>query len=251
MMAPAELELYSLLNVIRSGPTSEGTHMFEQAIEMEKKEGSWFAPVLIILVLVGLFVGGFCVVIFQSKLTLKPSEAAAAVDTKLKSSAPVTVSFHTGLVSYAAADKPSDPQYKLFENAGILKITKGKGYAAQVDLTPEGKQLLASLADVQMVQDTGNTTEYILPLATRKLVSVNKVLKLTPDRFQVEYTWAWQTTKAGDMFDIPGKLVQELPPYERSVLIDQHGASYFHGEPAQDSLLLMKSDKGWAPVFAN
>ena len=36
--------------------------MFEQEIEMEKKEGSAFGPVLIILVLVGLFVGslGVC-----------------------------------------------------------------------------------------------------------------------------------------------------------------------------------------------
>jgi hypothetical protein len=225
--------------------------MFEQAIEMEKKEGSWFAPLLIILVLVGVFVGGFFVVIFQGKQTLKPEEAASAIDARLKTSAPVTVTFHTGVVSYTAADKPSDPQYKLFENAGILTIAKAKGYAAQVDLTPAGKQFLASLANVQVQPDADNTTTYTLPLASRKLVSVNKVLKLTSDRFQVEYTWAWQTTKAGDMFDIPGRLVQELPSYERSVLIDQHGASYFHGEPSQATLLLMKRDKGWVPVFAD
>jgi len=225
--------------------------MFEQAIELEKKEGSWFAPVLIILMLVGLFIGGFGIVIFQSKRTLKPEEATAAVEAKLKSSAPVSVSFHTGVVSYGAADKPSDPQYKLFEKAGILKIAKAKGYAAQVDLTPKGKQFLASLANVQTLPDQDHTTLYILPLASRKLVSVNKVSKLSPQRFQVEYTWAWQTTKAGDMFDIPGKLVQELPTYERSVLIDQHGASYYHGEPAHATLLLMKDDKGWVPVFAN
>ena len=225
--------------------------MFEQAVEMEKKEGSWLAPFLIILVLIGLFVGGFGIVIYQSRQTLKLGDAAAAVDTYLKESAPVSVSFHTGIVSYAAADKPSDPQYKLFEKAGILKIAKTTGYAAQVDLTPAGKQFLAELANVQTQPESDHTILYTLPLASRKLVSVNKVSKLTPDRFEVDYTWAWQTTQAGELFDIPGKLVQELPTYDRSVLIDQHGASYFHGEPSQSTLLLMKSDKGWVPVFAD
>jgi hypothetical protein len=225
--------------------------MFEQEIEMEKKEGSWFAPFLIILVLLGLFVGGFVVVIFQSKRTLKPEEATAAVSNRLKSSAPVSVTFHTGLVSYAAADKPSDPQYKLFEEAGILKIAKAKGYAAQVDLTPAGKQFLASLTDAQTAPDKDGTTAYTLPLASRKLVSVDKVIKLSPDRFEVEYTWAWQTTKAGDMFDVPGKLVQELPAYDRSRLIDQFGANYYHGAPTHATLLLKKNDNGWVPVFAD
>src|ERR1700681_2499885 len=100
--------------------------MFEQEIEMEKKEGSSFGPVLIIFLLVGLFVGGIGVVIFQSNQTLKPEEASAPIAAKLKPSEPVNVTFHTGNVSYAAADKPTDPQYKLFEKAGILKIGKGK-----------------------------------------------------------------------------------------------------------------------------
>ncbi len=226
--------------------------MFEQSIEMEKKEGSWFAPVLTILVLVGLFVGGFGVVIFQSKRTLKPEEATTAVDTLLKSSAPVSVSFHTGVVSYTAADNPSGPQYKLFEKAGILNIAKAKGYAtAQVSLTPAGEQFLASLANVQALPDKDHTTIYTLPLASRKLVSVDKVIKLTPGRFQVEYTWVWQTTKAGDLFDIPGKLVQELPAYDRGTLIDQHGAAYYHGGPSHATLLLMKHDKNWVPLFAD
>lgn len=225
--------------------------MFEQEVEMEKREGSWFAPVLTIVILLGLFIGGLVVVITQSRQTLKAEEAAAAVDARLKSSAPVSVSFHTGVVSFAAADKPSGPQYKLFENAGILKIAKTRGYAAQVELTPAGEQLLASLANVQMQAEKDHTTLYILPLASRKLVSVDKVVKLTPNRFQVDYTWAWQTTKAGDMFDIPGELVQELPTYDRSVLIDQYGASYYHGESAHATLLLMKDEKGVVSVFAD
>lgn len=225
--------------------------MFEQAIEIENKEGSRFGPFLIIVVLVGLFIGGFAVVIFQSRPTLKPEEATAAVESRLIASGPVSVSFRTGVVSYADADRPSDPQYKLLEEAGILKIAKAKGYAAQVELTPEGKQFLASLANVQTRPDKDNTTVHILPLASRKLVSVDNVIKLTPDHFQVQYTWAWRTTKAGDMFDIAGNLVQELPAYDRGRLIDQFGANYYHDEPAHASLVLKRDEKGWVPMVTD
>ncbi len=225
--------------------------MFEQEIEMEKKEGSSFGPVLIILILVGLFVGSLGVVIFQSKRTLKPEEASAAIDKKLKTSPPVTVSFRTGSLSYDTADKSSDPQYKLLENAGILKIRKTKGYTAQVDLTPSGKEFLASLPNVQTMQNKDHTTVFVLPLASRKLVSVEKVTKLSPQKFQVQYRWKWETTKAGDMFDIDGKLVQSLPNYDRTILIDQHGANYYHGGPAVASILLTKGEGAWDPVSAN
>jgi hypothetical protein len=223
--------------------------MFEQEIEMEKKEGSSFGPILVVLLFVGLFVGGIGIVIFQSRQTLKPEEATAALDAKMKS-APVTVTFHTGKVSYAAADKPNDPQYLLFEKAGILKvtkITKGTDFAAQVDLTPAGKELLASLPNVKGVPDKDNTTGYTLPLASRKLVSVDKITKLNRHKYQVQYTWTWQTTKVGDMFDIAGKLVQELPSYDRSLLIDKHGANFYHGAPSQSTILLTKEDTGWQP----
>jgi len=225
--------------------------MFEQEIEMEKKEGSSFGPVLIIFLLVGLFLGGIGVVVYQSKQTLKPEEAKALVETKLHSTAPVTVSFHTGNVSYAASDKPSDPQYKLFENAGFLKIGKGKGYAAQVDLTPAGKEFLASLPNVTTKPDDDKTTGYTLLLASRKLVSIDKVTKLSQHKAQVQYTWGWQTSKAGDMFDIAGKLVQSLPTYERGMLIDQHGANYYHVAPVHGTMLLTKEDTGWEPSSAN
>ena len=224
--------------------------MFEQEIEMEKNEGSSFGPVLIILLLVGLFVGGFGLVIFQSKQTVKPEEATAIIENKLKVAEPVSVSFHTGNISYGAVDKPTDPQYKLFANAGILKIGKGKGWAAQVDLTPAGKAFLASVPNVQSVADKNDTTVYTVPLASRKLVSVGTITKLSPQKVQVQYTWAWQTTKAGELFDVSGKAVQSLSLYERSVLIDQHGANYYHAT-SQSGMVLAKGDKGWEPASAN
>ncbi len=225
--------------------------MFEQEIEMETKEGSSYGPVLIIFLLVGLFIGGIGVVIFQSKQTIKPEEATAVIESRINASAPVTVSFHTGNISYGAADKPTDPQYKLLANAGILKIGKGKGWAEQVDLTPKGKDFLASLPDVKGLPDKDNTTVYIIPLATRKLVSVGAITKVSPQKFSVQYTWTWVPNKAGDLFDIAGKPVQNLPLYDRSVLIDQHGANYYHGTPAQSAIVLVKGDRGWDTATAN
>jgi len=221
--------------------------MFEQEIEMEKKEGSPFGPILIVLLLVGLFVGGIGLVVFQSREMLKPAEATAALKARIDSAAPVTVAFRTGKISYAAADKPTDPQYLLLEKAGILKIariTKGTDFAAQVDLTPAGKDFIASLPGVKGVPDKENTTEYVLPLASRKLVSVDKITKLGQRKYEVQYTWKWQTTKAGDLFDIDGQVVQKLQSYDRSMLIDRHGADYYHHSPAQATIQLTKADLG-------
>jgi len=103
---------------------------------------------------------------------------------------------------------------------------------------------------VETVQNKDHTTVYVLPLASRKLVSVDKVTKLSPQKFQVQYRWKWETTKAGDMFEIDGKLVQSLPGYARSVLIDQHGANYYHGAPMASSIQLAKSEGAWDPVSA-
>jgi predicted transcriptional regulator len=224
--------------------------MFEQEIEMEKKEGSSFGPLLIIFLLIGLFVGGLGVVIFQSRQTPKPEQASAVIETRLKSAGPVSVTFHTGNISYAAADSPTDPQYKLLEKAGILKIGKAKNNSAQIDLTPKGKEFLTSFPDVKGVPGKNNTIGYTLPLASRKLVAVGKVTRLNQEKFQVQYTWSWQTTKAGEMFDVSGKLVQSLPTYERGTLIDQHGAKYFHAAPTQDSIVLVKADHGWESARA-
>ncbi len=222
--------------------------MFEQEIELEQKEGSNWGPFLMIALLVGLFVGGIGVVIFQSRQTVKPEEATAAVEARVKALGPVTVSFHTGTVSYNGPDKPTDPQYKLLTNAGLLKVGKGKGYAALVEVTPQGKELFATVPGVQTTPDKNDTTLYVVPLASRKMVSVGTLTKLAQGRFQVNYTWQWTTTPAGEYFDVDGKNVQALSLYERSVLIDQHGANKYHQGAMKASMVLAKGTKGWEPA---
>ncbi|MDR3763425.1 MAG: hypothetical protein P4M01_04945 [Acidobacteriota bacterium] len=219
--------------------------MFEQEIEMEKKEGSGFGPLLIILLLVGLFVGGIGIVVYQGKQAVKADEASAIIQQKLARTPPVTVSFSTGNVSYGAADAPTQPQYKLLATAGYLKIGKGKGWAEQVDLTPAGKAFFDSIPGVSTMPDKGGMTIYRVPLAHMKLVSTGAVTKVATHRCSVQYTWGWETTKAGDLFDIAGKPVQNLPTYDRSMLIDQHGANYYHNPPSQSAISVVKGDKGW------
>lgn len=218
-------------------------------LNWKRRKDPRFGPVIIILLLVGLFVGGIGVVVYQSRESLKPEQATAAIEAKLNSAPPVSITFHVGNVSYSAGDKPTDAQYKLFEKAGFIKIGKGKGYAAQVDLTSAGKQFLASLPDGKGVPEKDGTTGYTLQLASRKLVSVGKVAKLGQHKFQVQYTWAWQTTKAGELFDVAGNLVQSLPSYDRSMLIDQHGANYYHAAPAQATIQLVKDSNGLESTY--
>jgi hypothetical protein len=87
-------------------------------------------------------------------------------------------------------------------------------------------------------------------LAYRKLVAVGQMTRLNQETFRVQYTWQWQTTKAGEMFDVAGDLVQALPSYERGLLINQHGAKYYHAAPTQASIVLLKGDHGWEPASA-
>jgi hypothetical protein len=218
--------------------------MFEQEIEMEKKEGSGFGPVLIILLMVGLFVGSLGVVIYQSKKTLSPELAKAAVEAKLKAQEPVTVTFHTGVVAYSGSEKPTDAQYKLFEKAGYIKTSKAKGtvWGEQIDLTPAGQAFLASLPAVEGKPDKKEgTVAYTLPLATRSFVSLDKVTKISQHKYQVLYTWAWAPTKAGDLFDVSSSLVQSLPSYDRGMLIDQHGGAYYHAAPTRATIMLTEN----------
>ena len=219
--------------------------MFEQEIELEAKEGSSYGPLVIILLLVGLFVGGLGIVIYQGKQTVKAEDATAIIQQKLDHIPPVTFTFSTGNVSYGAADAPTQPQYKLLVNAGYLKIGKGKGWAEQVDLTPAGKEFLATIPNVSTMPDKNGITIYRVPLAHMKLVSTGAITKVATHRCSVQYTWAWETTKAGDLFDVAGKPVQSLQTYDRSMLIDQHGANYYHNPPTQSAINVVKGDKGW------
>jgi len=159
--------------------------MFEQELEMEKKQAS-SGPIIVVLLLIALFLGGIGVVIYQSNVTLKPNEANAVLTNLLKNGMPVKVTFHTGTVSYKNSDIPTDAQYKLLEKAGYIKVKGTADFAAKVELTPAGKDFLASMPEVTPVSEKDGTTGYTLLLGTKKLISVDKITKLAMKKFQVD-----------------------------------------------------------------
>lgn len=216
--------------------------MFEQQMELDKKEGSGIGIVTIIVLLVAVVVGGVVMGIKESMQTMSADEARTQLAAKLSAETPATTQFHLGTLPYAGLDKPSDSQYALLEKAGLLRRKKvgGATPAAKVDLTPAGQKLLAAIPGVQKMTEHDGTTRYSVPLASKKLTAVDKIVKKDWRHFEVTYHWQWQPTAAGELFDIHSHLVQSLPLYERSTLIDQHGAAYYRAAPSEAKIVLTK-----------
>ncbi len=68
---------------------------------------------------------------------------------------------------------------------------------------------------------------------------------VNPSLARVEYTWAWDPTKAGELFDASGPMVKGFSVWDRTTLIDKHGADFYHGAPTKTAIALERSDKGW------
>ncbi len=216
--------------------------MFEQEIEMEKKNSS-IVPLLLIVSLIVAVVGVSIYFVIQSRKVLTTAEANSVMVGILDGQGPITLRFQTGIVK--AGDKPRDPQYRLLEKAGYLKIGKDSDWKTPVSLTPPGRAFLADLAGVKKSKNKDGNDEYAVPLAQRKLVEIGKVTMLTPSKATVEYTWKWETNKAGEMFDAAGPAVKAFNTWDRSTLIDKYGAHFYHAAPTKVALALVKTDKGW------
>jgi len=222
--------------------------MFEQELEMEQKEGSSFGPLIIILLLVAMLVGGIGWVVYQTRKTLKPEEASAVISTILKNQGPSYVKFHTGHITPDVNEKLEDPHYRLMVKAGIVKMTKPKGGISNVTFTPEGEKLIASIAGVEKTNGSGGTSVYKVPLATRSLVAIGTIDKLSPTRFKVTYTWKWDPNQMGDDFDATGDLIKDFSTWDRSTLIDKYGVAFYHGDPTKVTVTLQQESDGWKVV---
>lgn len=216
--------------------------MFEQEIEMEKKESSVIPLFLILTLIVGV-VGVALYFVVQSRRVLTNAEAHSAVAAILDAQGPITLRFQTGIVK--GSSNPRDPHYRLLEKAGYVKLGKETStWKTPVSLTPKGESFLSELNGVKKSKKDGND-EYVVPLAERKLLEINKVTMLTPSKAAVEYTWTWDTNKAGDLFDAAGPAVKAFNTWDRSTLIDKYGAHFYHAAPSKVTVGLMKTGKGW------
>lgn len=216
--------------------------MFEEEIAMEQKESS-IVPLLLILCLAGVIVGSVVYWVIQSRKTMSPEQANAAISEILKKQGPVTLIFRTGKVEPSINEKPRDPHYKLMEKAGLLKTSDIKGKdLVNVALTPDGEKMISSIPELRKRDDKDGTTVYFLPLASKKIVAVNKVTMSGPNVAHIEYTWQWAPTPAGEIFDTNSKFVKTFNIWETQTLISKYDVNYYHGEPAKASINMVRGD---------
>jgi hypothetical protein len=224
-------------------PSREKFLMFEEEVELEKR--SSIVPLLLILAFVAAILAVVGYFYLESKKKLTPQEAALVVSGLLKAQGPATIHFHTGSVVPSVNEKPGDPHYRLLEKGGILKVSKTRGGAALITLTPAGERQLATFHDVKKWKDKDGTDVHVVPLADRKLVEVSKVSTLTPTRATVEYTWRWEPNKLGDIFDASGPTVKTFNTWERSTLIEKYSVAFYHGDPKKAAVNLIRTDRTW------
>ncbi|MBZ5719431.1 MAG: hypothetical protein LAO03_03530 [Acidobacteriia bacterium] len=220
--------------------------MFEQELEMEKRESS-IVPLLLIVGLILSIVAVSGYYLLESRKVLSNQEATSIVVDSLKAQGPATVHFVTGMVKSSVNEKPHDPHYRLLEKAGLINLGKDTGAYGTITpvmLTQQGQALLAELG-VTKVKEKDGTESYTVPIAERRLVGVSKVTMQGPSRAFVDFTWKWEPNKLGNLFDASGSMVKSFNTWDRATLIQKHGANFYHGEPTKVTLALMKTDKGW------
>ncbi len=217
--------------------------MFEQEIELEKKSSSW-APLLLVIALILAIVGGIGYYVFEMRKGLTQQQAANVVD-KLLEARPATVHFHAGTVLPSVDEKPSDPHYRLLEKAGVLKVGKSVGRGNVVVVNNAAEREFSRFPEFKTSKNADGTQSYVMPLAERKLVSIDSIKMNGPYAATVQYTWKWAPTRLGDAFDADGNLIKTFNTWDRGTLIQKYGADFFHAAPRKETVNMIKGDSGW------
>jgi hypothetical protein len=84
----------------------------------------------------------------QNRKVLPAAEPSNLIAPSLKQDGPVTIRFRTGMVIGSVQDRPHDPNYRLLEKAGLVKVGKDKGRVTPIILTEAGRRLLAEIPGV-------------------------------------------------------------------------------------------------------
>lgn len=228
-------------------PVRNEPELFAAEIEMEKKSSNFF-PLVFIAGLILVVGGTIYYFVKGAKDVLTAPVATATVTQVLNAQTPATVRFSTGTLVSSMSEKPLDPHYKMLAKAGVV-VTKPKGANALiVTVTPAGETLLGNIARVQKSKNDDGTTTYLVPLAERKLVTIDKVTMLKPHLAKVDYTWQWKANRLGQDFDASGPLVKSFTTWERATLIKTYGVDFYSAAPTQTSIVLIEGDNGaWKP----
>jgi len=217
--------------------------MFEQEIELEKRENT-IVPLLLIVALILTVVGIAGYYLVQNRKVLGLQEATQVAASVLKDQGPATLRFHTGLVKSSVDDDPQAVHYRLLEKAGLVKVGKGQGsYGTTypVALTPAGEEMLKHIDGVTKGTEKDGTTVYVVPVAERKLVSVSNITMINPTRATVTMAWSWKTNPLGELLDASGSMVKSFNTWDRATLIQKYGADFYHAAPTEVTLTLAKN----------
>jgi hypothetical protein len=219
--------------------------MFEAEVEMEKR--SSFMPLLLMLCLVVAIVGlaGYVLLQVRGETPLSAQQASGIAAAALQGRAPATIHFHTGLVKPGDDEKVLDPNYRLLEKAGIVKLAKAAGGSAVVSLTPEGERLLTGLPGFTKSKETDGAFSCQAPLAQRQFLSIADVTMIGANSATVDYNWKWVPNQLGDVFDAGGPLVKSFNLWERQTLINKYGVNFYHGSPTKSTLALVRNGREW------
>ncbi|HUK46932.1 MAG TPA: hypothetical protein VLW06_05045 [Terriglobales bacterium] len=218
--------------------------MFEQEIELEKKQSA-AVPLLLIVGLIVVFVAVAGYFLAQSRQVLPAAEARTVVTNILQSQGAATVKFETGMVEEGYGESTSDARYRLLEKIGVVKIGKTRKYRTPVSLTPAGAELLKQIPSVTQSTDANGNAAYVVPLATRKLLDVSKITMSGPERATIQYSWRWEPNVLGENFDAAGARLHSFSTSDQVQLIDKFGARFYHDAPATVAVTVVKGTQGW------
>jgi len=210
---------------------------------MEEREASAI-PLLLIVALILLMVGVAGYFLWQNHQVLTPQEAATVISA-VEAQRAAMIHFHVGRVTASGDVKPHDPNYRLMEKAGLLKLGRDQGNTTPVTLTPEGESQLQGIADIGKTKEKDGTESYAVPIADRKLIKISHITMINPNRAIVDFTWKWEPNQLGELFDASGPLVKSFNTWERGALIEKYGVDFYHAEPASTTLALAKVGHRW------
>lgn len=213
-----------------------------------ERRSSNILPLLLIVGLLAVVVGTVIYTILEvreGKKAPTSEDANRLAVAVLQARRPAVTRFRTGQLKPLPGDQVGEPNYRLLEKAGLVKIQKGKEGAGKVTLTPQGEQALAGIAGVKQEKNRDGSVSYTVPLAERKLVAVSAVTVERPNVARVDFTWEWAPTPMGDLFDATGPAVMKLNLWDRATLIQKYGADLFHGKPEKEAVRAWHTEKGW------
>jgi hypothetical protein len=219
--------------------------VFEAEVEMERR--SSILPLLLMMCLAGAILGLVAYIVLQvrQRTPLNAEQASPVVAAALQTTAPTVIHFHTGRVKPSADDKPEDPNYRLLEKAGMVKVAKaGKG-SALVSLTPAGERMMAAVPGTKKIEEKDGTFLYQVPVADRQFVSIASVEMSGVNTASVAYNWKWVPNQLGDVFDAGGPLVKSFNMWERQTLINKYQADFYHSDSLRSTMFLARNGREW------